>query len=503
MNHRNGLMRAYCHMCGARCRGDEQFCPRCGHPLETAVRDADRRGRRPLSSRGGRWFAIATVAVLSIVVGVGTAVGVWTVLPAQEDPESPVAALAAPAVEPPTTPTDEPATSSPASSTPASEHSEPMSDEELVRRFGSSVFRVEVSGCTVEGSGTAFAIDEHHVVTNFHVVAVDTRPTLVGREGESFTGRVVGWREDPDVAVIRVDETLDVPAIAWADSEGLNEGQHFLALGYPVPATDFSATPGSILSFQRADGRRQAVRSDAALDKGNSGGPALDERGRAIGVVTQMALNGDGFQLVPLIFTHDALRPSLDAIMREQTFPDADCVGAGVVNSVPDGWDAGRGSVSPASYGDDPLLDHLWDKCADGDMASCDQLYQLSPFGSEYERFGSTCGDRNPPTGYCVQTTTPETPRPPGPAAANSSWIVVIQSLEDHLYTRAQAEEAAAGYRREGIAAAVLLSSDYGSLNAGYWVVYTGPFATEEAAAANCRGIRTAAPSCYQRELRA
>ncbi|HZK04692.1 MAG TPA: hypothetical protein VFC82_02465 [Actinomycetaceae bacterium] len=44
------------------------------------------------------------------------------------------------------------------------------------------------------------------------------------------------------------------------------------------------------------------------------------------------------------------------------------------------------------AYGSDPQLDGLWDSCAAGNMADCDELYWVSDFGSEYEEFGSTCG---------------------------------------------------------------------------------------------------------------
>jgi hypothetical protein len=46
------------------------------------------------------------------------------------------------------------------------------------------------------------------------------------------------------------------------------------------------------------------------------------------------------------------------------------------------------------AYGDDPVLDGLWDACASGDGEACDDLYFDSASGSEYERFGLTCGDR-------------------------------------------------------------------------------------------------------------
>jgi hypothetical protein len=48
------------------------------------------------------------------------------------------------------------------------------------------------------------------------------------------------------------------------------------------------------------------------------------------------------------------------------------------------------------SYGDNPVLDRLWDRCEDGDGEACDELYFTSEVGSEYEEFGDTCGGRFP-----------------------------------------------------------------------------------------------------------
>jgi hypothetical protein len=56
--------------------------------------------------------------------------------------------------------------------------------------------------------------------------------------------------------------------------------------------------------------------------------------------------------------------------------------------------DGAMGLAPGFTYGDNPELDQLWDRCADGAGAACDTLYNRSEFGSEYERFGATCGDR-------------------------------------------------------------------------------------------------------------
>jgi hypothetical protein len=47
----------------------------------------------------------------------------------------------------------------------------------------------------------------------------------------------------------------------------------------------------------------------------------------------------------------------------------------------------------PYAFGDDGDLDQLWLSCESGAMQACDDLYQQSPVGSEYETFGATCGE--------------------------------------------------------------------------------------------------------------
>ncbi len=74
----------------------------------------------------------------------------------------------------------------------------------------------------------------------------------------------------------------------------------------------------------------------------------------------------------------------------------------GTTDSSDDTTDTTQGSGGEGSYGSDPDLDELYDACTEGDFASCDQLYLDSPSGSDYETYGDTCGDRNEPSGFCV-----------------------------------------------------------------------------------------------------
>jgi len=62
----------------------------------------------------------------------------------------------------------------------------------------------------------------------------------------------------------------------------------------------------------------------------------------------------------------------------------------------------GPAEGEPNAYGDDPALDELWDGCEAGDMQACDDLYLDSPFGSEYEAYGNTCGNRSDGSEFCA-----------------------------------------------------------------------------------------------------
>ena len=98
----------------------------------------------------------------------------------------------------------------------------------------------------------------------------------------------------------------------------------------------------------------------------------------------------------------------------------------------------------------------------------------------------SDIGPAPQPSGIVVDPSTP-------------TWIVVLNSLDVGVHGQADGVTLAQQYRGQGIEARVLLSTEFSSLNAGYWVVYSGSYHREDDAAAHCRSIRWAAPECYQR----
>lgn len=268
-----------------------------------------------------------------------------------------------------------------------------LQNDEIAEKYGDSVFKVEAEGCHTAGYGTAWVLDERHLVTNWHVVRTDPAPDLVSRDGRTtIRGTVIGGHLEPDVAVIRVDEPLP-DALPWAETDQLREGQEIVSIGYPAPAGDFSVTPSTILSFQMSGPTREAIRGDGALDRGNSGGPALTRDGEVAGVATVMVKEAGQLQMVPLLFTTDALRPSVEEIVQNPRTVDADCEAD--FAELPDDWapdfDGWYGD-GPVAYGDDAVLDRFYDGCAAGDLRACDDLWWNAPYGSEYEAFATSCG---------------------------------------------------------------------------------------------------------------
>lgn len=338
-------------------------------------------GRR--SSNGLRSIGLVLVGVLlaAIVGGVGLFVGMGMGM--DDTPDQPLAVadpVAATTSAPEPEPTQEP---------------EELDNAELAQKYGDSVFKVETAGCEVEGWGSAWVLDDQHLVTNWHVVSNDPTPALVSRDGRTrLSGTVIGGHLEPDVAVIRVDGGQLPDPLPWAETDDLREGQEIVSLGYPVPEGDFAVTPSTIISFQRSGSTREAIRGDGALDRGNSGGPALTRTGEVAGVATLMVQEASQLQMVPLLFTTDALRASVDKILDDPQEVDADC--DPTFGTLPDDWapDFDDWSFGPQAYGDDASLDALYDACAAGDLGACDDLWWSSAPGSDYEAFAMTCGGR-------------------------------------------------------------------------------------------------------------
>ena len=90
-----------------------------------------------------------------------------------------------------------------------------------------------------------------------------------------------------------------------------------------------------------------------------------------------------------------------DAQIRRLTAIRVDCVGVAALGQATTTAVAPPAEGAPAetepgpwTLGDDPVLDELWIACEGGSGAACDELFEVAPLSSDYERFGATCGGR-------------------------------------------------------------------------------------------------------------
>jgi S1-C subfamily serine protease len=143
-----------------------------------------------------------------------------------------------------------------------------------------------------EGSGSGFVIDTAgHILTNFHVVDGAEEIAAVFGEGDSYPATVVGADPRNDIAVLHVDVPADllVP-VELGTSANLLVGQRAIAIGNPFGQFGRTLTTGVISALGRTlegdDGRTISgvIQTDAAINRGNSGGPLLDSSGRVIGI---------------------------------------------------------------------------------------------------------------------------------------------------------------------------------------------------------------------------
>jgi len=149
------------------------------------------------------------------------------------------------------------------------------------------------------GSGVVLSSDGY-LVTNFHVIKDAGAIAVVLPDGQTRSARLVGSDQLTDLAVIKVDGVVLKP-IALA-KEAAHVGDLVLAIGYPFLLGQ-TVTQGIISATEKLDrGFVRLVQTDAAINKGNSGGALVNTDGELLGInsevlPTQLGIQGIGFAI--------------------------------------------------------------------------------------------------------------------------------------------------------------------------------------------------------------
>lgn len=137
------------------------------------------------------------------------------------------------------------------------------------------------------GSGFIIAA-EGLVITNNHVIDGADEINVILQDNTTLRAELVGTDPRTDIAVLRVRHSAPLPAVPWGNSDTADVGDWVLAIGNPFGLG--GTTTAGIVSARGRDIRQgpfdDFIQTDAAINRGNSGGPLFNLRGEVIGINT-------------------------------------------------------------------------------------------------------------------------------------------------------------------------------------------------------------------------
>ena len=210
-----------------------------------------------------------------------------------------------------------------------------LRDDELFRFFFGPRDRGGTPDRRADGFGSGFLVSpDGYILTNHHVVEGATKLEVEMNDGNEYDARVIGSDPSIDLALIKIDsEGKRFPYVTLGDSESLRVGEWVLAIGNPL-GLEYTVTAGVVSAKSRnlaigatLPGVASFIQTDAAINKGNSGGPLLNSSGQVVGINTAISrgdmtgalVEGIGFAL-PIDVARDAASQLMETGSVERGF---------------------------------------------------------------------------------------------------------------------------------------------------------------------------------------
>ncbi|SIP99071.1 Do/DeqQ family serine protease [Alkalispirochaeta americana] len=163
---------------------------------------------------------------------------------------------------------------------------DPYLEEESHDQEGERSFRTQGigSGVVVRRQG-----DLYYVLTNEHVVGQADQIIITTTDDEEYTARIVGTDTRKDLALLSFTASREIPLASLGDSDTLQVGDWVLAIGSPF-GFQSTVTAGIVSAVNRRGGPigniSDFIQTDAAINRGNSGGALVNLRGEVVGINT-------------------------------------------------------------------------------------------------------------------------------------------------------------------------------------------------------------------------
>ena len=170
------------------------------------------------------------------------------------------------------------------------------------------------------GSGVVVSPDGY-VLTNNHVVGnARAEVTVLLPDKSEMRATIVGVDEDTDIAVLKVDGK-NLPTLPWGDSSKLKVAEWVLAVGNPFGVLSQTVTLGIVSATGRSlEGRlatyEDFIQTDAAINRGNSGGALINARGELVGINTAIFSETGGYQGIGFAVPSNLVRHVMDELIK-------------------------------------------------------------------------------------------------------------------------------------------------------------------------------------------
>lgn len=170
-------------------------------------------------------------------------------------------------------------------------------------------FRRQLPRRPVYAVGSGFIVDPAgYIITNNHVIDNAARISVTLESGEQYDAKVVGTDDETDLAVLKIETGRQLPFLRFGNSEKAEIGDWVLAIGSPFGLAK-TVTAGIISQTRRETPQttvfQKFIQTDAAINRGNSGGPLVNMEGEVIGVNSQIATSTGDYNGIGFAFPSD------------------------------------------------------------------------------------------------------------------------------------------------------------------------------------------------------
>ena len=161
------------------------------------------------------------------------------------------------------------------------------------RFFGTPRGREREFRSEVRGTGFLISTDGY-ILTNNHLVENAEKVTIYSLQEKEYKAEIIGTDPPTDLALLKITDK-NLPYAALGDSALLKVGEWVLAIGNPlgfehtVSAGIVSAKGRQLFQASTAPSYQDFIQTDAAINRGNSGGPLVNMRGEVIGITSMIA----------------------------------------------------------------------------------------------------------------------------------------------------------------------------------------------------------------------